>query len=60
MEKVMSPWIPIEAKEDDGSVSVKIWGRENKSGNDSFFESMISHGEELLFVIHFFRKNRLD
>ena len=47
-KKVMRPWIPITVCESEDSVSVELWGRENKSGKNSFLESMRSQGRELL------------
>ena len=47
-DKVMKPWIPVSVREDEDSVSVEVWGRENKSGRSSFLESMNSQGQNIL------------
>ncbi len=46
--KVMKPWTPVEVSEDGESIYVRTWGRENRSGKSSFFESMRSQKKELL------------
>ena len=46
--KVMKPWTPVKVRENENSVCVEVWGRENRSGKSSFIESMRSQGKELL------------
>ena len=47
-ERVMKPWTAVKLCEENESVSVGVWGRENKSGRTSFLESMTSQNSELL------------
>lgn len=46
--KIMEPWIPVKIDADGSKVTTKVWGRQYKSGNKSFLESILSQNQEIL------------
>lgn len=48
MNKIMAPWTPMKAYEDDRICKAAMWGREYTVENNVLFTSMTSLGEELL------------
>ena len=46
--KIMQPWVPVEQINNENNIITKVWGREYKSGQLSFLESIKSQGKELL------------
>ena len=45
---VMRPWIPVEIKDKENKIDVNVWGRTYTCGEQSFLESILSQGEEIL------------
>lgn len=46
--KIMKQWIPVEVDEDESKITTKVWGREYRSGKESFLESILSQKQEIL------------
>lgn len=45
---IPSPWAPIELNRTDNKIIAKVWGRSYTAGGNSFLESIVSQGEELI------------
>lgn len=48
MKKIMKTWLPVELDMNGSEITTKVWGRNYKSGENSFLETIMSRGQELL------------
>ena len=47
-KKIMRPWTPVKAEEQNNTCHIGVWGREYTASGSCLLSSVISQGKELL------------